>query len=385
MLDWSSFFAIASSSADPTKRNDDATAEAYDREVILCPSTASESCTHKTARWTADAKEILVKTWTETGMPTTLSTADGLLSLESVDEHNSMTQQSYTSSVLTQPRIMECLSDPEDIPRELVFYRRKRDWDLPRHVHINWHRETNVKHFYGIHKWMGQLCYSVGDNNNTVIGTIVCYELQPLASVRKSGHGAVLLRSLDSALYKLSLLAASTKLQSETLWSDHWDNLPLMLISNVYVPPPYRGLGLGLALLDDACRKPGRDIPWILTATTNPTLQDYFCLLGFHAGIFGDAFGARWNDLDRGRLPKINDLCPHLPTSSVVVSQPEEGEPKEKTTEDYPECPREGCEDDEDDLFVEEHVVLSNFQATSSHSSSQSRRRRRRVWQSHQG
>eukprot|EP00977_Amphora_coffeiformis_P002952 scaffold568_cov160-Amphora_coffeaeformis.AAC.9 len=213
---------------------------------------------------------------------------------------------------------------------------------------------------------MGQLCYANG-SNKTVIGTIVCYELQPLASVRKSGHGAVLLRSVDSSLYKLSLLVASSTLQSQTLWSEHWENLPLMLICNVYVPPPYRGLGLGLALIDDACRKPGRDIPWILTATSNPVLQDYFGLLGFHPQIFGDSFGARWNDLNRDRLPKVDDICPHLPSSSLVVSQ-------ETAAEEHAEY------HEEDDLLIQDEVVLADFQPTTVASSSLSNRRRRRVW-----
>ena len=296
-------------------------------------------------------------------MSTTPTSKDGFASNYSF--------QSDTSSVVRQPRIWECLSDPEDIPTEISFYRRKRDWDLPRNIAMNWHRETNVKHFFGIHKWMGQLCYTVG-SNKVVIGTIVCYELQPLASARKSGHGAVLLRSVDSSLYKLSLLVASSTLQSQTLWLEHWENLPLMLICNVYVPPPYRGLGLGLALIDDACRKPGRDIPWILTATSNPSLQDYFGLLGFHPQIFGDSFGARWNDLDRNRLPKIDDICPHFPPSSLLLSQQE-------TPATH--CQQHSEYNEEDDLFVQDEVVLTSFQPTTETSSSRSnRRRRRRLW-----
>ena len=374
MLDLSSFLTALSSSTttNPTKK--ETVGDAYDREVLLCPSFVSESCrlTANNAKdiyvdkWTAGAQEIFVSQWAAVRRTTTAdtTTTDGFASQEEVHEHNSM--QSDNSSMVKQPRISERLSDPLDIPRELVFYRRKRDWDLPRRISISWHRETNIKHFYGMHKWMGQLCSTVG-TNKSVIGTIVCYELQPVAAVRKSGHGAVLLRSVDASLYKLSLLAASSTLQSQTLWSEHWENLPLMLICNVYVPPPYRGLGLGLALVDDACRKPGRDIPWVLTATSNPVLQDYFGLLGFHPKIFGDSFGARWNDLNRGRLPKIDNLCPHFPSSSVVVSQ-------EATTKEHPES-RE-----EDDLLVQEEVVLSNFQPTTVTSLSLSSRRGRRVW-----
>lgn len=287
-----------------------------------------------------------------------------------------------------QPQIMEPLSDPEDIPREIVFYRRKRDWDLPRHVKIHWCRHTNVKCFYGIHKWMGQLSYnSVGSggggssSKKVVIGTIVCYELQPLSSVRKSGHGAVLLRSVDASLYKLSLLAASTTLQSQTLWSDHWENLPLLLICNVYVPPPYRGLGLGLALVDDACRKPGRDIPWILTANSNAELQNYFGLLGFVPQIFGDSFGARWNDLSRNSLPRIADICPHLPCSSLILSPSANaaGGNKDGSSSAAPDEEHDEVGGDEEELRVFEETILANFRASTQETAQPSSRRRRRV------
>lgn len=336
--------------------NDPDKESSSDQEITLCPSTIN-SCSK-------NARDVLVTKWVA-------KRGDGFSSKEKGIDSNSML--SGTTSMQRHPLISEPLSDPEDIPRELVFYRRKRDWDLPRHVKIHWCRDTNVKHFYGIHKWMGQLSYT-GDNNKTaVIGTIVCYELQPLSSARKSGHGAVLLRSLDSSLYKLSLLAASATLQSQTLWSDHWENLPLLLICNVYVPPPYRGLGLGLALVDDACRKPGRDIPWILTSSQqNPALQAYFGLLGFVPHIFGDSFEARWNDLTRGNLPRIADICPHLPCSSLLVGAVSNN----NTAQDDVLHDEFG---DEQELEVFEETVLANFRANTTTTQRPSHRRRRRV------
>lgn len=327
--------------------------ESIDQEITLCPSTIN-SCSK-------NARDVLVTKWITTR-------GDGFASTEKGRDSNSIL--SGTTSMQRQPLISEPLSDPEDIPREIVFYRRKRDWDLPRNVKIHWCRDTNVKHFYGIHKWMGQLCYTTG-NTKAVIGTIVCYELQPLSSVRKSGHGATLLRSVDLSLYKLSLLAASTTLQSQTLWSDHWENLPLLLICNVYVPPPYRGLGLGLALVDDACRKPGRDIPWILTASQNPALQAYFGLLGFVPHIFGDSFGARWNDLTRGNLPRIADICPHLPCSSLVVAAP-------KSNKDSPQDVHDEFAEEEE-LQVFEETILADFRANTTTTQRPSHHRRRRV------
>jgi hypothetical protein len=301
-------------------------------------------------------------------------------------------------SVQRSPPPPPKLADTEsaELPPEITFYRRRRDWDLPvSRVKVHWHRETNVKHFYGIHKWKGQLYYTTAADDDdqqppqqhslrTVVGTIVCYEIQPLSSVRKSGHGATLLRSVDASLSKLSLLASSTSLQAETLWLEHWENLPCLLISHVSVPPKYRGLGLGLALLDDACRKPGRDIPWVLVAhpadvpgaaqrsPSSQRLVDYFALLGFCPDIFGSSFGARWNDLQHGNLPRIDNLCPHLPSSSLQESS------HQADTSPRRVAPKDKNVDPEDDDGL---PTSTGCGAVFSSTNSSSRcRRRRRVW-----
>jgi hypothetical protein len=372
---------ITTKTAETDDSFDKAYAEAYEDEpdfFNLCPNTSGVCGGSK-------AKEIVVDKWVQ--MTHTKST-DGFASIESKDLRQTFSDESFaadeddevlsdTSSMIRQPKPPQDYDhsvDQATLPKDLCFYRRKRDWDLPRKVNITWIRESNVKHFFGIHKWLGQLSTKADSDKKVVVGTIVCYELQPLAAIRKSGHGAVLLKSIDAYLYKLSLLAGSTQLQSETLWSDHWENLPLMLISNVYVPPHFRGRGLGLALVDDACRKPGRDIPWILTATNDESLVRYFGLLGFAGGVFGPDFGARWNDCKR--MPRIADVCPHFPTAGASIVTDDE---EEMTLETPPvgtkmnvipsttEAPFGLSNNDEDEegsessLRITEEVTLSNF------------------------
>ena len=310
----------------------------YDREFTLCP--VARNCGFTTGEY--KTQEVVVDV--DQFLRLRSTTSDGFASQESehlrennYDSFDDWGCQSDTSSMDRQPmkspqEDVEDAIDEEKLPREICFYRRRRDWDLPHKVKIHWTRESNVKYFLGVHKWIRQLTTRVSEKALTVIGTIVCYELQPLSSIRKSGQGTVLLKSVDASLYQLSLLASSSTLQSQTLWSDHWENLPLLLVASVYVPKPYRGLGLGLALVDDACRKPGRDIPWILTAGfEDEDLADYFGILGFVRGVFGDTFGARWNDGKHN--PQIADLCPHFPTGHVVAEPPHEEEVEDEGSE----------------------------------------------------
>ena len=132
--------------------------ENYEQEILLCPTNLADSCSRK-------AREILVDKWTlvphadfvKEARAAQGETHDDDDEAEEVSSHsNSMIQQSTheehsltvdTDNVSTTrlPPYSHPTSDADEImQRQVTFYRRQRDWDLPRRVKIHWVRDTNV-------------------------------------------------------------------------------------------------------------------------------------------------------------------------------------------------------------------------------------------------
>jgi hypothetical protein len=117
---------------------------------------------------------------------------------------------------------------------------------------------------------------------------------------------------------------------------------PIFLITNVYICPEYRGTGLGLFLVDVACRRVADPLALVVLScgnnsmsnsssddarqdpaneTSSPPRQQrevvqlYFGLLGF--APISEQFFARRN----GRhCPRVEEVCPHMPRNMVADS-----------------------------------------------------------------
>lgn len=88
------------------------------------------------------------------------------------------------------------------------------------------------------------------------------------------------------------------------LWSGRGT---ILCVRDIQLDPQFRGLGLGLYMVDEACRKIDSSDTLGLVMALDPRLRAYFGLLGFQP--LGDAFLARWSGYV---MPSVTQVCPHL-------------------------------------------------------------------------
>lgn len=104
---------------------------------------------------------------------------------------------------------------------------------------------------------------------------------------------------------------------------DEWDLGSMLYVKRILVDKEYRGLGLGLFLVDEACRKINcyESLTFLIACPTEKLnvddddsqqesirrLRAYYSLLGFRP--LGDLFLARWNGY---MWPSLKKVCPHL-------------------------------------------------------------------------
>ena len=184
------------------------------------------------------------------------------------------------------------------------------------------------------------------------IGSITCYLIQPVARELPTDAQH---KDCPPLLQKLlSDIPHSTMFQSwrknEVLRNDHdWDDfsasiddihwrhhwypttkiLSYLWIQDVSVTTRYRGVGLGLCLIEDACKRVAEGLSWVVAAPPpNTSLEDYFSLMGFAPLHTSDAekritdaaadvdalpppFLARWNASPLN--PSLEEVVPSVP------------------------------------------------------------------------
>lgn len=123
-------------------------------------------------------------------------------------------------------------------------------------------------------------------------------ELQHILATQQAPDGAV--------------LRVDTVLQS----------MPIFFISDVFIDPEFRGSGLGLVLLDRACRRVADSVCLVvifLRDYTDERLPHYLGLLGF--SFLAPGFLMRRHGIGKERSPpKLDEICPFLPHQLVASS-----------------------------------------------------------------
>lgn len=99
---------------------------------------------------------------------------------------------------------------------------------------------------------------------------------------------------------------------------------PIFLVTDIIIQPTHRGFGLGLFLLDGACRRVAESFSLVIVSlgeAADEQLKIYFALLGFSALDGCQDFVGRRNSR---HSPCIEDICPYLPapTGFIDESQP---------------------------------------------------------------
>jgi hypothetical protein len=181
----------------------------------------------------------------------------------------------------------------------------------------------------GLDAWTGHL-HEVSDareDTDGLVGEVSCYRISPDFSLPSSDEEKQRLARMHP---HLALLAdymtphgaagsRSLKRPDEQQQQQALFGLPLLLIADMQVTADYRGTGLGLLLVDEACRCLANPAQWVLLPTEAPGLRDYFNLLGFvPSGLLNGSVIIRWNDTYTMATHRYQDLCPHLPTKVVV-------------------------------------------------------------------
>jgi hypothetical protein len=173
----------------------------------------------------------------------------------------------------------------------------------------------------GLDEWTGHL-HEVSDareDTDGLVGAVSCYRISPDFSLPSSDQEKERLARMHPHLalladYMTPSLQRPDEQQQQALFG-----LPLLLIADLQVTADYRGTGLGLLLVDEACRCLANPAQWVLLPTEAPGLRDYFNLLGFvPSGLLNGSVIVRWNDTYTMATHRYQDLCPHLPTKVVV-------------------------------------------------------------------
>ncbi|KAL7575096.1 hypothetical protein ACA910_000463 [Epithemia clementina (nom. ined.)] len=181
------------------------------------------------------------------------------------------------------------------------------------------------------------------------IGSITCYLIRPMALQLPKEHHKDCPPQLEELLKHIphnSMFQSWRKNEvsnqatedfedsiHDLHWKHHWHPTATILsylwIQDITVDSRYRGVGLGLCLVEDACKRVAEGLSWILAAPpSNTSLEEYFCLMGF-APLFleeedddknkDDAkapttlptFLARWNASPLN--PNLDEVLPCVP------------------------------------------------------------------------
>lgn len=176
-------------------------------------------------------------------------------------------------------------------------------------------------------RWKGTLKHNV-----KAIGFIECYKIYLLNLSRDQVFEMCDATSADLARFAEQVLDGGD-IREDGITNEVGGALEIgqsstiLYIDKIFVEPFYRGLGFGLLMADDACRRINHEMsltvvcPAVDTRTEHSgqslasserrqierKLRDYYGLLGFHS--LGDSFVASWNGY---RLPEAREVCPHL-------------------------------------------------------------------------
>lgn len=236
------------------------------------------------------------------------------------------------------------------IPETVTFFTPKNASARTRvfsHLSLQWHVKRSVQGIKGIDEWTGRLTEVVDARQDTdgYLGYVTCYRISPSLVLPSSPQELQALQALHPTLAALAqfmkdnltlpplspgslwqaggFVAGGRHYQSQQQPQYHQEEslfgLPLVLLSHVQVTSEYRGVGLGLLLVDETCRCLANPAQWVLIERPeHESLRDYFALLGFtSSGMLDGQVIIRWNDPHCMATHRYEDLCPHLPRVAI--------------------------------------------------------------------
>lgn len=206
------------------------------------------------------------------------------------------------------------------VPEQVTFFTpRQRESHVVSHLSLQWHVRRSAGGHKGIDEWTGRLCEEADarQDENEFLGRVTCFRVSPTFQMPVTDQEKQALASVHPHLAALAqYMTANTTLPAmgAAEMEKPLFGLPLVLITDVQVAQEYRGMGLGLLLVDETCRCLANPAQWVLMSTEEQGLREYFGLLGFTtSGLLDGQVVVRWNDTYCVATHRYEDLCPHLP------------------------------------------------------------------------
>ena len=220
---------------------------------------------------------------------------------------------------------------PASVPTDVTFFTPRKRTESLHGLNLQWHVKRSVGGHKGIDEWTGRLLEQADARQDVdgLLGQVTCFRISPTFQLPTDLTQRCQLEAVHPHLAALSeYMSQNTASTTTTLGAvppslaspeeASLFGLPLVLITNVQVSEEYRGMGLGLLLVDETCRCLANPAQWVLLATQEQSLRDYFGLLGFtESGMLEGKVIIRWNDPFCMATHRYEDLCPHLPRVAI--------------------------------------------------------------------
>jgi hypothetical protein len=211
------------------------------------------------------------------------------------------------------------------VPTSVSFFTPHKKEQLNR-LQLQWHVKRAAGGIRGIDEWIGTLDEEADARQDTrehdTLGNITCLRISP--NLDLSTNEKERLHHLQVLHPQLPALTQHMSKEQKYFYRDGSStkkypklySLPLLMITHMYIAKEHRGNGLGLLLVDEACRCLGNPAQWVMLTTTQDTLSDYFGILGFQRSEQSNVL-LRWNDAYCMATHRYEDVCPHLPHVTI--------------------------------------------------------------------
>ncbi|KAL7575100.1 hypothetical protein ACA910_000467 [Epithemia clementina (nom. ined.)] len=227
-------------------------------------------------------------------------------------------------------------------PSEIIVYRPKRKWAVDGRkpdLQISWSVDRNLEMGL-INQWTGCLL-----KDKIEIGWITMYSISQRIARKPQLNDPAVAKFVEEFILPANNplgagdetsgkgaengLRPNTKFAAARLSSEGGGIMtlsrmlaigPIFLVTDITIQPNHRGVGLGLFLLDGACRRVAESFSLVIVSlreAVDETLKIYFGLLGFSLLDGRQDFVGRRN----GRhSPCIEEICPYFPTPTGFVA-----------------------------------------------------------------
>lgn len=217
----------------------------------------------------------------------------------------------------------ERLLPASPVPSTVTFFTPHHQTQLNR-LHLKWQVKRSVGGVRGIDEWTGRLGEDADARQDTAeqdtLGHIACLRISPALELPVTETER--LHQLEALHPQLPALVQQMSHECQYYYriSNSKEparfSLPLVMVTDVQIAAEHRGNGLGLLLVDEACRCLANPAQWVVMATAETGLSDYFGILGFRRSEQNKVL-VRWNDPYCMATHRYEDVCPHLPRVTI--------------------------------------------------------------------